>query len=94
MLFALSPFPVRSLLLYLVVPSVSHGKPNFLCFYHFEFWRKVSHTTNPLMELLFHEQISGVFVPFFDEIDFAKIALSCDFALDLLCYKEGVHDSA
>ena len=46
------------------------------------------------MELLFHEQISGVFVPFIDEIDLAKIALSCDSALDLLCYKEGVHDSA
>ena len=49
---------------------------------------------NPLMELIFHEQISGAFAPFVDEIDLAKIALSCHFTLDLLCYKEGVHDSA
>ena len=49
---------------------------------------------NPLMKLLFHEQISGAFEPFVDEIDLAKIALSCHIALDLLCYKEGAHDSA
>ena len=49
---------------------------------------------NPLMELLFHVQISSAFEPFVDEIDLAKVALSCHFALDLLCYKEGVHDSA
>ena len=48
----------------------------------------------PLMELLFHGQISGVFVLLVDEIDLANIALSCDFALDLLCYKEGAHSSA
>ena len=30
---------------------------------------------------------SGAFVPFVDEIDFSKIALSCHFALDLLCHK-------
>ena len=48
---------------------------------------------NPMMELLFHEQISGAFEPFVDEIDSAKIALSCHFALDLLCYKEGAYDS-
>ena len=48
---------------------------------------------NPLLELLFHEQISGVFLLFVEEIDLAKIALSCHIALDLLCYKEGVHDS-
>ena len=46
------------------------------------------------MELLFDEQISGAFEPFVDEIDLAVIALSCHFALDVLCYKEGVHDSA
>ena len=44
---------------------------------------------NPLLELLFHEQTSGEFVPNVEEIDLAKIALSCHFALDLLCYKEG-----
>ena len=48
---------------------------------------------NPLLELLCHEQISGVFVLCVEEIDLAQIALSCHFALDLLCYKEGVHDS-
>ena len=49
---------------------------------------------NPLLELLFHAQIGGIFEPFVDEIDLAKLALSCHFALDLLCYKEGVHDFA
>ena len=48
---------------------------------------------NPLLELLFHEQVSGVFEPFVDEIDLAKIALSCHLALDLLCYREGAYDS-
>ena len=49
---------------------------------------------NPLLELLFHGQISGAFKPFIVEIDPANIALSCHFALDVLCYKEGSHDSA
>ena len=49
---------------------------------------------NPLLELFFHEQSSGAFEPFVDESDLAKIALSCHFALDLLCFKEGVHDPA
>ena len=48
---------------------------------------------NLLLELLFHQQISGAFEPFVDETDLAKIALSCHFALDVPCYK-GVHDSA
>ena len=43
---------------------------------------------NHLLELLFHVQISGVFVPFVVETNLAKISLSCHFALDLLCYKE------
>ena len=47
-----------------------------------------------MMEPLFHVQIGGAFEPFVDEIDLARIALSCHFALDLLCYKEGAHDSA
>ena len=33
-----APFSVCSLFHYLVVPYVSHGKPNFVCFYHFEIW--------------------------------------------------------
>ena len=48
---------------------------------------------NPPLELLFHELVSCVFEPFVDEIDLAKIALSCHFALDLLCYKEGAYAS-
>ena len=49
---------------------------------------------NQLMELIFHEQISGASEHFVDEIELVKIALSFHFALDLLCQKEGVHDSA
>ena len=49
---------------------------------------------NPLLELLFLEQVSGIFASFVVEIDLAKIALSCHFAPDLLCYKEGSYDSA
>ena len=43
---------------------------------------------NPLLEFLFLEQASGIFVSYLVEIDLAKIAHSCHFALDLLCYKE------
>ena len=35
-----------------------------------------------------------VFSLLFRGIDLAMIALSCSFALDLLCDKEGVYDSA
>ena len=49
---------------------------------------------NSLLELLFHGQISGVFVPFVGKTGLAKIVLSCHFALDLLCYKESGRDSA
>ena len=49
---------------------------------------------NPLLELLFLEQVSGIFASFVVEIDLAKVALSCHFALDLLCYEEGAYDSA
>ena len=49
---------------------------------------------NPLLELLFLEQTSGVIVLYVEEIELAKIALSCHFALVLLCYKDGDHDSA
>ena len=43
---------------------------------------------NPLLELLFHEQVSGTFEPFVDEFDQARIALSCHFALDFFCHEE------
>ena len=49
---------------------------------------------NPLLELLFLEQANGIFASFLVEIDMAMIALSCHFALDLLCCKEGVYESA
>ena len=41
-----------------------------------------------------HVQIGGIFDRFVDVIELARIAFSCDFALDLLCSKEGAHDSA
>ena len=48
---------------------------------------------NPLLELLFFDQVSCIFASYLVEIDLAKIALSCHFALDSLCSKEGM-DSA
>ena len=42
---------------------------------------------NPLLELLFLEQANGCVAPFLVEIDVSKIALSCHFALDVVCYK-------
>ena len=49
---------------------------------------------NPLLELLFLEQANGIVASYLVEIDVAKIAISCHFALDLLCYKEEVLASA
>ena len=49
---------------------------------------------NPLLVLLFLEETSGVIVLLVKEIELAKIALSCHFALELLCCKEGAHSSA
>ena len=49
---------------------------------------------NPLLEIPFHVQIGGIFEIFVEEIDLVRIALSCQFALDLLCDKAGTHDSA
>ena len=43
---------------------------------------------------LFLEQVSGIFASHLVDIDLARIALSCLFAIDLLCYKEDVFDSA
>ena len=41
-------------------------------------------------------QIGGTFEHLVDEIeiDLARIELSCHFAFDLICNKEGAHDSA
>ena len=61
--------------------------PSFADYFSHNMW-------NPLLELLFHEQVGGIFESFVVEIDLAKIELSCHFALDLLCHKEGAYDSA
>ena len=49
---------------------------------------------NPLLNLLFLEQVNGIFASKLVDIDLASIALTCHFAFDLLCYKEEVLDSA
>ena len=49
---------------------------------------------NPLLELLFFEHVNGIVDSYIVDLDLAKIALSCHFALDLICYKEEVHVSA
>ena len=49
---------------------------------------------NPLLDLLSLEQTSSVVVLYVEEVELAKIALSCQFALDLLCCKEGAYASA
>ena len=49
---------------------------------------------NPLLDLLVLEQVSGIFASHLVDIDMAKIALTCHFAIDLLCYKEDVFVSA
>ena len=48
---------------------------------------------NPLLELLFHEHVSSILLLFVGEFDLAIIALSCHFAVDLLCYTERAHNS-
>ena len=49
---------------------------------------------NPLLELLFLERVNGIVDSYLVDLDLARIALSCHFALDLLCYKEEVLVSA
>ena len=95
-MFALSPFSARSLSTLLCCTSSEAMESPTLCvsttsssggsFAH--------HMWDPLLELLCHQQTSGAFKPFVDVIDLAKIALSCQFASDLLCYKEDAHSSA
>ena len=48
---------------------------------------------NPLLELLFHEQISSILLLSAEEFFSAKIVLSCQFAQDVLCFKEIAHSS-
>ena len=49
---------------------------------------------NPLFELLFFELVNGIVDSYLVDLDLAKIAFLCHFALDLLCYKEEVSVSA
>ena len=46
------------------------------------------------MEILLQVQIGGIFEPFVDEIDLARIALFCHFARDLVRDIACAHDSA
>ena len=47
-----------------------------------------------VLELLFLKHVNGIVDSYLVDLDLAKIALSCHFALDLLCYKEEVLVSA
>ena len=49
---------------------------------------------NPVLEMLFLEQVCAIFASYLVEIVLDKIALSCNFTLDLLCYMEEVLASA
>ena len=87
--FSAQPFTVPC-----CTSSVCHGKPNFV-FLPLRALVKVSHTScGILLWSLFHEHFRCALEPFVVEIDLAKIALSCHFALDFICHKEGAYDSA
>ena len=45
---------------------------------------------NPLLELLFLKHVNGIVDSYLVDLDLVRIACSCHFALDLLCYKEEV----
>ena len=47
----------------------------------------------PMLELLFNVQVGGSIEVFFEEIDLARLTLSCHFALDLPCDKADAHGS-
>ena len=49
---------------------------------------------NALLDLLFLEQVCGIFASHLVLIDLPRIALSYHFALELLCYKKGLYGSA
>ena len=44
----------------------------------------------PLLELLFLKHVNGIVDSYLVDLDLVKIALSCHFALDLLCFQEEV----
>ena len=43
-----------------------------------------------MFELLFLKPVNGIVDSYLVDLDLAKIALTCHFALDSLCYKEEV----
>ena len=45
---------------------------------------------NPLLDLLFLKHVNGIVDSYLVDLDQAKVACSCHFALDLLCYMEEV----
>ena len=67
--------------------SSTYTVPSFDDYFAHNMW-------NPLLELLFLEQVSGIFESLVVEIDLAKVALSFHFASDLLSCKEEVLASA
>ena len=70
-------FPFRFFFLEQVMDSLSSSAstvPSLYQYFEHNIW-------NPL-ELLFLEQVSRIFASFVVEIGLAKIALSCNFALD------------
>ena len=89
-ILALSLFLLGYCFLEQVMDSLSSSAstvPSFDDYFEHKMW-------NPVLEMLFLEQVNGIFASFVVEIDLAKIALSCHLALDLLCYEEGAYDSA
>ena len=53
----------------------------------FDDYFRTQHVGHPLLELLFLEQVSGIFASFVVEIDLAMVALYCHFALDSVAKK-------
>ena len=47
-----------------------------------------------MMELLFHVQIGGIFEIFVEEIDLARVALSCHLLFIYYVTRRGTHDPA
>ena len=78
-------FPSRFLL-----PQSRDGQALFICVYRTEYLTTTPSTTCGILswKCFFLVQANGIFASNLVEIDLAKIALSCHFALDLLCYKE------
>ena len=78
------PFPSGFLL-----PQTSDGQTLFIRMYLPEYRRllRAQHVESSV-GIDFREQGNGIFASYLVEIDLAKIAFSCHFAFDLLCYKD------